>query len=263
MLKRCLAAIALGAIACGGLSIEAARAAELAEIQARGKLIVAVKDNTAPLGFRDESGRLQGFEIEVVRGLAAELLGNADAVEFVPVRNQERLQALLEGRVDLVVAQLSATPTRARVVAFSSPYYFESAAFVSAEAGIDTWRDLAGRRVAVLAGSQAAVALAGDLLPEPATSVLVTSYQEALELLERGEAAAFVGDASVLIGWVQEFPRYRLGDFPKVDFVPRSLSVGIPRGKQYNPLRERINVAIARWRQSGWLDEARRRWGLP
>ncbi|MGL5192033.1 MAG: transporter substrate-binding domain-containing protein, partial [Chroococcales cyanobacterium] len=51
-------------------------AAELAEIQQRGQLIVAVKDNVRPMGFRAGNGNLQGFEIDIARRLAQELLGS-------------------------------------------------------------------------------------------------------------------------------------------------------------------------------------------
>lgn len=261
MLKRYLRAFSLGMLAALG-SLQVGLAAELAEIRARGKLIVAVKDNLRPLGFRDDGGRLQGFEIELARRLAAELLGDADAIVLVPISNQERLQALLEDRVDLVVAQLSATPTRNRVIEFSSAYYLERTAIVTADDAIAGWADLASKQVAVLAGSQTATSLPSEL-PEGATPLVVASYQEALARLDRGDAAAFAGDTSVLAGWIQEFPRYRLIPLSAVDFVPRGLSVGMPKGSQYAPLRQQVNAAIARWQQSGWLVEARRRWGLP
>lgn len=234
-------------------------AAELAEIQARGRLIVAVKDNLRPLGFRDRTGKLQGLEIDIARRLAAELLGDADAVEFVPARNQERLQLLFDDTVDLVIAQLNATPTRGRVLAFSRAYYFDGTALVTADAAIATLEDFADRKIALLTGSQTATVLPSQL-PASTTLVPVSSYQDALERLERGEVAAFAGDTSVLAGWVQEYPQYRL---LLTDSFRRRLSVGLPKGAQHEALRRQVDAAIVRWQKSGWLAEARQRWGLP
>ena len=234
-------------------------AAEWEEIRARGHLVVAVKDNLRPLGFRDATGNLQGLEIDIARRLAAELLGDPDAVEFVPARNQERLQLLFDDAVDLVIAQLNATPTRRRVVAFSRAYYFDGTALVTPNAAIATLRDLAGQRVAVLAGSQTAATLPRKL-PSGATLVPVTSYQDALEGLERGDVTAFAGDTSVLTGWVQERPQYRL---LSTNLFQRRLSVGMPKGEQYDGLRRQVDAAIVRWQESGWLSEAYQRWGLP
>ncbi|MDA0269137.1 MAG: transporter substrate-binding domain-containing protein, partial [Cyanobacteria bacterium] len=50
--------------------------ADLDTIQDRGHLVVAVKDTWRPLGFIDEKGELVGFEIDLARQLAADLLGD-------------------------------------------------------------------------------------------------------------------------------------------------------------------------------------------
>lgn len=84
---------------------QVAEAAELEEIQQRGYLIVAVKDNVPPLGFRNEAGELVGLEVDLARRLAQELLGRSDAVVLQPVANQERLDAVLQGEVDMAIAE--------------------------------------------------------------------------------------------------------------------------------------------------------------
>ena len=63
----------------------AASAAQMPEIQRRGYLNIAVKDNLRPLGFRDANGNLQGLEIDLAKRLAVDLLGKADAVKLQPV----------------------------------------------------------------------------------------------------------------------------------------------------------------------------------
>jgi polar amino acid transport system substrate-binding protein len=62
-----------------------ASAATMTEIQQRGYLNMAVKDNLRPLGFRDDKGNLQGLEIDLAKRLASDLLGKADAVKLQPV----------------------------------------------------------------------------------------------------------------------------------------------------------------------------------
>ena len=92
-----------------------ARAAELSEIRDRGYLTVGVKDNRAPLGFTDDGGELAGFEIDIARRLAAELLGNDTAVKLVPVANVDRLNAVIDDDVDIAIAALTITPARRRI----------------------------------------------------------------------------------------------------------------------------------------------------
>ena len=233
-------------------------ATEWETIQQRGYLIVAVKDNLRPLGFRDAGGNLQGLEIDIARRLAAELLGNSEAVRFQPVSNQQRLSAVLEGNVDLAIARISLTEMRLRIVSFSDPYYLDGTGLVTKEPSVQQLQDLDRQTVAVLNDSST-IADLRYFLPT-AKAIGVESYQEALTLLESGAASAFAADASVLAGWVQEFPNYRL--LPKL-ISGEALAVAMPKGLQYDQLRQRVNRAIARWKAEGWLKERARYWGLP
>lgn len=234
------------------------QAAELDEIRERGYLIVAVKDNLHPLGFRNAAGELEGLEIEIARRLAEHLLGRSDAITFVPVANQERLSALLNDEVDVVVARMSATGPRTRLVDFSATYYVDGTAIITRDGSVRQLSDLRTERIAVLNGSTS-IPSVRSLLPL-AELVGVESYQSALEVLESGQAIAFAADASVLTGWVQHYPRYRL--LPTL-ISAEALCVAMPRGLQYDPLRQQVNEAIAQWYESGWLTERIDYWGLP
>lgn len=233
-------------------------AAELQEIQQRGYLIVAIKDNLRPLGFRTADGELQGFEIDVARQLAQELLGRPDAVVLQPVANQDRLSAVLMDDADLVIARVTATGSRSRLVDFSTPYYTDGTAIVTRDGTIGQLGDLTDRTLAVLNGSTT-IATVRSLFPN-IRLLGVNSYDDALARLESGDAAAFAADASVLAGWVQGYPQYRL--LPDL-LSAEALCVVMPRGIQYDPLRQQINAAIDRWWQTGWLQDRMRHWGLP
>ncbi|USR90835.1 transporter substrate-binding domain-containing protein [Phormidium yuhuli AB48] len=236
---------------------QSALAAPLSEIQRRGYLIVGVKDNLRPLGFEDEAGELQGFEIEIARRLAETLLGDTDAIQLRPVANRDRLPWLLANEVDLVIAQVSQTPGRSRLVSFSPPYYIDGTALITRQPEIRRLADLRQRRVAVLYQSSA-IAVLRYQIPN-LELVGVESYQEAYQKLEAGTVAAFAGDISVLSGWQQTHPAYSLlGD--RLSSAP--LSVMMPKGLQYEPLRQSVNGAIVRWQQEGWLEDRAREWGL-
>jgi polar amino acid transport system substrate-binding protein len=234
-----------------------ALAASLAEIKQRGKLIVAVKDNLRPLGFTDEGGNLQGLEIEIARKLAEELLGSPDAVELRPTSNQERLNVLLEGEVDLVIANLTVTESRDRFVNFSRYYYLNHTAFIVKDPNLNQLGDIATGKIALLQGSST-IAVVRYHLPQ-ATLVAVQSYQEAQSLLETGAADAFAADLPVLTGWVQQAPQYQL----LRDRLPGgALAIALPRGLAYSDLYLKVNQLLSRWQISGWLAERIAYWGL-
>lgn len=231
--------------------------ADLETIARRGKLIVGVKNNLPPLGFTDASGNLQGFEIDIAKRLAAEILGSPEAIEPRPLTNRERLQAVIEDRVDLTIARVTITPARSRIVDFSPFYYLDSTGFVVLDPGIQDISALKTARIAVLDGSSTIAAIRSEL--PSARLIGVKSYQEGFDLLEKGEVNAFSADNSVLSGWTRENPRYR--QLP-VQLQLTALGVVMPRGLQYQDLRERVNRAIERLRSSGWLEERALDWGL-
>ncbi|MEP0855201.1 transporter substrate-binding domain-containing protein [Trichocoleus sp. DQ-U1] len=233
-------------------------AAELQEIVERGYLIVAVKDNVRPLAFRDGEGKLQGLEIDIAQRLAAELLDKPDAVKLQPVANRERLSVVVDGTVDLTIARVTQNASRDRLVNFSIPYYLDGTALVTQDASLQRLNDLQQRKVAVLKGSDT-ISTVRYLIPQ-VQLIGVDSYEQARSLLESGNADAFAADASILSGWVQEYPQYRL--LP-VRLSGEPLAVVMPKGLQYNQLRQRVNDAIARWKREGWLQERVKYWGLP
>jgi len=247
--------LALLSLPWGGRSVTAA---DLQTIRQRGYLVVAVKDNMRPLGYRNGANQLQGLEIDIAQRLAEELLGRRDALKLQPVANSDRLTAVLNDQVDLTIARVTATKTRTRIVSFSAPYYMDGTALLTRSERVTRFADLVRQPIAVLNGS-ATIPTIRSLLPQ-ANLVGVDSYQAGLNLLESGQAMSFAGDASVLSGWVQEFPQYRLLS-PLLSAEP--LAVVMPKGLQYDSLRRQVNSAIDRWRKEGWLQQRAAYWGLP
>ena len=235
-----------------------ANAAGMPEIQQRGYLNIAVKNNLQPLGFTDVNGKLQGLEIDLAKALAQDLLGKENAVKFKPVSNRDRLSVILNNQVDLTIARVTATESRARLVSFSVPYYFDGTVLVTKDASAQRLVDFARRKIAVLKKSST-IAEIKYYIPN-AELVGVNSYEEARSLLEKNNSDAFAADASVLSGWVQQYPEYRLLS-TKLSTQP--LSVVMPKGLQYDELRQQVNEAIARYIAKGWLTERIKYWGLP
>ncbi len=232
--------------------------ADLPTILKRGRLIVAVKENIRPLAFRGSDGQLQGFEIDVARQLAQELLDKPDAVVLQPVLNQDRLATVLDGRADLAIARVTKTPMRSQVVSFSSPYYLDGTALISRDPNLRRLSDLGRGPIAVLENSST-VAVLRRRLPQVGL-VPVSSYVAAKQQLQTGAAIAFAADASVLSGWAQEDPAYHLL-LPTLSSEP--LAIVLPKGLQYESLRQQIQAILAGWQRSGWLKERAAYWGLP
>ena len=233
-------------------------AAEWEDIERRGKLVVGVKDNLAPLGFRNEEGELQGLEIDIAKRLAAELLGDSEAIIFKPVSNLERFQLVLKDEVDLTIAKVTLTDSRARVVDFSPYYYLDGTGLITKNNSQQKLTDFTESTIALLENSST-IAVIKYHLPQ-AKLVGVKSYQQAWELLENNQVEAFAGDITILTGWEQEYTQYH--QLP-LYLSGEPLGIIMPRGLQYQELRQKVNKAIISWHNSGWLRQRAIYWGLP
>ncbi len=234
-----------------------AQARELKEIRHQGSLRIAVKDNIRPLGFRDGKGQLQGLEIDLARRLAEDLLQKPHSLQLKPVNNRDRLAWVLENQVDIAIARVTATPARSRLVNFSIPYYLDSTVLITKNSSLQRLVDLKSRKIAVLRGSST-VDRVNYFIPN-AEIVGVNSYQQAYQQLEQNQVDAFAADGSILTGWTQLYPGYRL--LP-IRLSTEPLAVVIPKGLQHDQLRQEINQAIARYLETGWLQERIEYWGL-
>jgi polar amino acid transport system substrate-binding protein len=238
-------------------SIAPALASDWTTVQKRGRLIIGVKDNLPPMGFRDRSGNLIGFEIDIARELAKELLGSGDLVELVPLQNRDRLSVIWSDRVDLVVAHLTVTRNRSRLIDFTVPYYTDSTAVI-VRRGLKSKHFSQSSAIAVIKGSST-IAVLQYLVPQ-ARAIGVNSYQQGLEALQADRVQAFAGDNSALVQWLKEHP-----DFERVKGLTssHSLAIALPRGLQYEDLRAKVLQAVEKWRKNGWLRERATYWGLP
>jgi ABC-type amino acid transport substrate-binding protein len=171
----------------------------LAAIKARGKMIVGVKADYPPFGFLDGEHNV-GLEIDLLHLMAKDLLGKADAIEFVPVVSANRFQYLNTSKVDFLMSTVTITDTRKKVVDFSAPY-MKSGSGIMVKRGnqdIHDAPDLAGKTVVVVPGSTGE-----DWMKRTnptATLLRLPQTAEALQAVSGGRADAFVQDLALLVG---------------------------------------------------------------
>jgi polar amino acid transport system substrate-binding protein len=233
-------------------------AAPLSEILQRGHLVVAVKDNFYPLGYRDRNGTLQGFEIAIAKRLAKELLGSEQAITLQPVQNTERINAVTSGAVDLAIADLTLTENRMRLVSFSEPYYRNGTGILTQTPQWNTLQTLYRQPVAVLQPSITLPYLK-SALPK-ARLMGVSSYGAGQQLLDTAQVKALVGDRLVLFNLAHQNPQYL---FFSTNLTVQPLAIALPKGLPYEPLRARINDSLRQWQREGWLDKQRQTWAMP
>ena len=101
-----------GILFAAGLSAiegQRANADDLATIKQRGTLIVGVKEDYPPFGFRSPSGAIEGIEPALAADVAKSLGVN---LQLVPVVASNRVQFLQQGKIDLIIATMNGTVLR-------------------------------------------------------------------------------------------------------------------------------------------------------
>ncbi len=252
----CFAAIAVVTlIAAAG--VPAAADSSLEAIRARGVLRVGVKADAAPFGSQDASGRPVGFEIDIARLLTRVLFDDERRVELVTITTATRFEALQTGRVDLVIATVTATEERRTLVELSDPYFVSGALLlVRRPSPVQRLVDLTGQRVGVIRGSVHEQDVAE--LQSGAVLVPLASIDAAVEAVKTGAVAAFVYDDVVLLGLAQRDAELRAAGQP---LAPRPFAIAARKGEI--GLIHWVDRWLAKMRRDGSYRDLWRRYFAP
>lgn len=155
--------IFLGTLAVAGLAAGLASAQTLADVQARGTLKCGSNEGLAGFAAPDANGNMQGFDVSLCRAIAVAALGDAQAVEFVPLTSQTRFTALAAGEVDVLVRNSTWTFSRDTDLKldFVGVNYYDGQGFmVRTDLGVSSARDLDGATVCIQTGTTTELNLA-------------------------------------------------------------------------------------------------------
>ncbi|HEY5731954.1 MAG TPA: amino acid ABC transporter substrate-binding protein [Anaerolineales bacterium] len=127
----------------------------LARVKERGKLVCGGRTDLLGFGYLDDNGNNIGFDIEICHAVAAAVLGDASAVEVVPLTAADRGPALQTGEVDLLSRNVTwNTKREAEWGNFTVTMFFDGQTFiVGADSGIETLQDMNGATVCVTTGT--------------------------------------------------------------------------------------------------------------
>ena len=172
-------------------------------VQQRGELVGGVTTGVPGYSALDASGNWVGFDVDLLRAVAAAVLKNTDQVSYRPLTAKERFIALQTGEIDVLSRVTTWTTVRDATLGINFAgvnYYDGQALLVPKASGIESIAELNGAAISVQAGTTTELNLADYFRTNNLNYELVTfeDNEQAAAALEAGRADAFTSDASQL-----------------------------------------------------------------
>ena len=251
---------ALGAVILASFALAATQANasndRFKKVLERGKLVVGVKADYKPWGFRDSSGKLVGMEIDMAQDVADAL---GVSLELVPVQSSNRMQFLQQGKIDLMIATMSDKANRRKVVGIPSPNYYTSGTNVLAKKGVvSSWADLKGKPVC---GKQGAFYNKQISQKYGANIIAFVGNAEAKQALRDGKCVAWVYDDSSIMADLAS-GQYDDYEMPMMTEDDNPWALAVPLDELNGIWGNFMSGMIYNWHSSGRLIELEKKWGI-
>ena len=244
------------AVAAGLLSATAARADVLDDIKKRGTLIVGVKADYKPFGFRDPSGAIIGLEPDLAADVAKQL---GVKLELVPVVSANRMEFLNQGKIDLMLATMSDKPERRKVVQVIEPLYYSDAVniLLKKDVAAKTWEDLKGKK---LCGSTGAFYNKDVQQKYGAEIASFDGSDKPLLALKGGDCIGYVYDQTFVVGKLSD-PDWAGYHMPLPGILETPWAAAVKLGEaNFQKTMEDIHKG---WFKSGLIVDLEKKWNVP
>jgi polar amino acid transport system substrate-binding protein len=242
-----LSLISIGLAAAALLSAHAARADQLADIKQKGTLVCGTLGNAEPFSYPNAQTReTQGYDVDFCAAVAKSL---GVKLELKLIAVPARIPELMQGRVDVLAANLGWTAERAQQIAFSDSYFVSNQMVAARRADkFKSPADLSGKRVAAAKGSTSEAG-ARKFIP----NVTTVTFQDAPSLflaLQQSKVDGVVLSELTLVKWKHDAENTPV----PIDVLQPALFSepwGIGMRKEETALIRQVNEVLSGMEKSG------------
>jgi general L-amino acid transport system substrate-binding protein len=181
----------------------------LAEVQSRGNLLCGVNNAVPGFGFVDAAGEHTGFDIDFCRAIAAGVLGDPAAVEFVDLTAEQRFTALQSGEIDVLVRNTTFTSSRDGGLAatfLTTTFYDGQGMMVAADSGFTSIDDMTDTNICVLSGTTTELNLTTRMAGINYTPLTFDENAQLQAAFIEGQCDGWTSDKSQLAGVRSAWP---------------------------------------------------------
>lgn len=217
----------------------------LKRVKEAGKLLIGTTPGFLPFEMKTSKGEFIGFDVDMMRAFCGELGIKA---EFVPTKWEGIIPGLMAKKFDVIVSGMTITKERARVVAFSDPYYEAGLKVLIQGKHRDQWTswsdiDQKGHTIVVKLGTTADFYTGKHL--QHARLRKLDNEADAAQAVMLGKATAFVFDKPYL-----EIYAELKGD--RAALLPPQLTAedfGLAARQKDQTLIEAFNKFLKKWQK--------------
>ena len=205
LLAGCLLATAAGAQTGSGEGLSPT----LAGIKSRHVVHLGYRESSPPFSFLDQANRPIGYSLELCEAIVDEIGVEVDdpnlKIEYVKVTSDDRIPAVVQGKIDLECGSTTANAERAKQVAFSPLMFVAGTKLMVPKASpISAPADLKGKTVVVTKGTTNEQAMhALDRKFTLGLNIVASpDHEQSYQMLVDGKADAFATDDILLYGLI-------------------------------------------------------------
>ncbi|EMI09307.1 glutamate ABC transporter substrate-binding protein [Anoxybacillus gonensis] len=236
---------------------EKAAETTLDKIKERGKLVVGVKYDLNLFGLKNpQTGQVEGFDIDIAKGLAKKILGDENKIELKEVTSKTRIPMLNNGEIDAIIATMTITEERKKEVDFSDVYFMAGQSLlVKKDSNINGIADVNKKGVTVLTAKGSTSAQNIRAKAPEATVLEFENYAEAFTALKAGQGDALTTDNALLFGMAKQDPNFRVVD---ETFSEEPYGIAVRKGDK--ELLDVINEYLKEIKANGEYDKIYEKW---
>jgi polar amino acid transport system substrate-binding protein len=229
--------------------------AAVANIRNRGRLIVGLDIGSNLFSFRDPiTGEITGFDVDIAGEVARDIFGSPSQVEYRILSSADRITALQNNQVDIVVKTMSITCDRKKLVNFSTVYLVANQRILAPrDSAISQASDLSGKRVCAVKGTTSLQRIQ-EISPPPIIVEVVT-WADCLVALQQRQVDAVSTDDSILAGLVAQDPYLHIVG-PSMNEEPYGIGINLAN----TGLVRFVNGTLERVRRDGTWNTLYRKW---
>jgi glutamate/aspartate transport system substrate-binding protein len=181
----------------------------LATIKKGHVVHLGYRESSPPFSFLDQANRPIGYSLELCEAIVDEISAEVDdpnlKIEYVKVTSDDRIPAVVQGRIDLECGSTTANAERGKQVAFSPLMFVAGTRLMVPKASTQSApRDFKNKTIVVTKGTtnEQAIHAIDTKFSLGLTIVVGADHEQSFQMLSDGKADAFATDDILLYGLI-------------------------------------------------------------